>query len=281
MMKGIMQLSISQIKNFFDNTLAEDLGNGGDITTESIIRTPCNVDFEVSTREDGVISGLIVSDYFFKNYSAIKYQNHLEDGAFVSKGDVILSGNGNIYDLLKLERVILNYLQHLSGVATLTHLYSSKVPSSIRICDTRKTIPGLRALQKYAVRCGGGFNHRYGLDSSILIKDNHIAICGSISIAIENARKFAPHFSTIEVECDNLDQVQEAVESNADIIMLDNMDIDKIKQSIALINRRAKINISGGVNLENISEIGKLEIDYISIGRLTHSAKAIDIGLDI
>lgn len=276
-----MQLSISQFKDFFDQTLQEDLSNGGDITTDAVIRAKSDVDFEIRTRQDAVICGLIASDYFFSKYSSVSYVHNVQDGDLMSKGDVILSGSGDIHEILKLERVILNYLQHLSGVATLTRSYVEKVPSNVRICDTRKTIPGLRALQKYAVKSGGGFNHRYGLDSSILIKDNHIAICGSIALAISNARNFGPHFSKIELECDRLDQVEEALKAKVDVIMLDNMDISTMKQAINMIGGAAKINISGGVNLDNIVEIGKLNIDYISIGRITHSAPAIDIGLDI
>lgn len=276
-----MQPSISQFKDFFDQTLQEDLSNGGDITTDSVIIAKSDVDFEIKTREDAVICGLIASDYFFSNYSNVSYSNNARDGDFIAKGDVILSGSGDIHEILKLERVILNYLQHLSGVATLTRRYVETVPSNVRICDTRKTIPGLRALQKYAVKCGGGFNHRYALDSSILIKDNHIAICGSIALAVANARNFGPHFSKIEIECDRLDQVEEALKAKVDVIMLDNMDIETMKQAIIIIGKTAKINISGGVNLDNIEEIGNLNIDYISIGRITHSANAIDIGLDI
>lgn len=281
MMKQNMQLSISQFKTFFDQTLQEDLAGGGDITTHSIIRTNRSVDFQIKSREDAIICGLVVSDYFWRYHSNISYNNNVSDGDFVYSGDVILSGSGDIADILKLERVVLNYLQHLSGVATLTHQYVQKTSSSVRICDTRKTIPGIRSLQKYAVRCGGGFNHRYGLDSSILIKDNHIAICGSIALAVSNARNFGPHFSKIELECDNLEQVEEGLKAEVDIIMLDNMDIKTIQKAISLIGSSAKINVSGGVNLDNIEEIGKLNIDYISIGRLTHSANAIDIGLDI
>jgi nicotinate-nucleotide pyrophosphorylase (carboxylating) len=281
-MENFMQPTIAELRNFFDLSLVEDLGIGGDITSDAVIRGQKNIDFTIKLRTPAVLCGLIVSDYLLKNYSTIKYRNHLCDKDCGSIGSVIISGTGDAHEILRLERVVLNYLQHLSAVATLTQQYVQEVSGTqTRICDTRKTIPGMRILQKYAVRCGGGYNHRYTLDSGILIKDNHISICGGIIHAVQNARLHGPHWSKIEVECDTLDQVEEALSATADIIMLDNMDFDHLKQAIAMIGTKAKIEVSGGVNLKNVREIANLGVHYISIGRLTHSAPAIDIGLDI
>jgi len=277
-----MQLTISQLASFFDLSLAEDLGIGGDITSNAVIREPKIIDFTIMSREDAVICGLMVSDYFLQNHSSITYRNHCCDKDYAVKNDIIISGSGFAHEILKLERVMLNYLQHLSAVATLTHRYVQAIAgSNAQICDTRKTIPGMRMLQKYAVSCGGGKNHRYSLDNGILIKDNHISICGSIALAVSNARKYAPHYSRIEVECDTLEQVEEALACSVDVIMLDNMTIDEMTHCIRLIGDKAKIDISGGVSLDNVSQIAKLGVDYISIGRLTHSAPSIDIGLDL
>ena len=281
-MRTFMQPTIAQLRHFFDSSLAEDVGIGGDITSDAVIREQKNINFTISLREKAVLCGYIASDYFLQNYTSIKYRNHLSDGDKGGSGSVILSGSGDAFHILKFERVILNYLQHLSAVATLTHYYVKAVEGTgVRICDTRKTIPGMRMLQKYAVRCGGGHNHRYALDSSILIKDNHISICGSVLEAVQNARKYGPHYSKIEVECDSLEQVDEALRAKADIIMLDNMDLASLKQAIKIIGTSAEIEVSGGVNLDNVKEIANLGVHYISIGRLTHSAPSIDIGLDI
>lgn len=277
-----MQLTISQLAHYFDLHLSEDLGVGGDITSDSVIREKRNIDFHVVSREEMVVCGLAVSDYYFQRHSSINYSNNAQDKEFVSAGTVLISGKGDAHEILKIERIILNYLQHLSSVATLTRQYVNKVSKyKAKICDTRKTIPGIRSLQKYAVYCGGGSNHRYTLDSGILIKDNHISICGSIAAAVVNAKAYGPHYSRIEVECDTLNQVEEAIEVGADIIMLDNMSNAMISQAISIIQNKAIIEVSGGVTLDNVGEIAKLGVDYISIGRLTHSMKSVDIGLDI
>ena len=279
---NIMQLTIAQLRNFFDSNLAEDLGIGGDITSWAALRSPQSIDFTISTRQDAIICGIPVSEYFFHNYSQIKFKQHCVDGDLVKAGGTILSGSGDAHEILKLERTILNYLQHLSGIATLTRMYVDAASGTVaKICDTRKTLPGLRTLQKYAVTCGGGNNHRYALDSGILVKDNHIRIAGGITEVIHNIRKYAPHYSRIEVECDTIEQVQEALAANVDVIMLDNMDLAQIKSCVALINGSAKIDVSGGVSLENAQDIARTGVDYISVGRLTHSAPSVDIGLDI
>lgn len=279
-----MQLQLTPIKNFLDYTLSEDLGIGGDITSKYLIDKNQNIKFLITPREEMIICGYDVAKYFFNNHSNIKYQFLANDGDKVTSGKPIITGSGNATEILMLERTILNYLQHLSGIATLTSQYVQKITNTntnTKICDTRKTIPGLRTLQKYAVICGGGSNHRLALDSSILIKDNHIAICGSIENAIQKAKKFAPHYTKIEIECDNLDQVEKAVNCGVDIIMLDNMTLNQINDAIKIISSRCLIEVSGGVNMENIANIANTGVDFISIGRLTNSARAVDIGLDI
>jgi nicotinate-nucleotide pyrophosphorylase (carboxylating) len=277
-----MQLTITTIRDFLDKTLSEDTSIGGDITTNATIDPKKLVEFSINVKNPSVISGLPVADYFWQNHSSIKWHNHVADGDEVGGNAVIIEGSGYAYDIMKLERVVLNYLQHLSGVATLTQSYVKAIShTKAKITDTRKTIPGMRLLQKYAVKCGGGNNHRFGLDSSILIKDNHIAICGSITEAITRAKIHAPHWTKIEIECDTVDQVHEAASLGIDVIMLDNMSVSQIKESLAIINGRALVEVSGGVNLSNIRGIAETGVNIISIGRLTHSVEAVDIGLDI
>jgi nicotinate-nucleotide pyrophosphorylase (carboxylating) len=277
-----MQLTILQLSNFFDDSLREDLGVGGDVTSDSIITEDKEVSFVISARQDLVVCGTIVAKYFFDKHSSIKYKLHCSDGDSLKNGDLIISGSGSAKEILILERVVLNYLQHLSGISTTTARYVNTLRDlKASVCDTRKTIPGFRLLQKYAVKCGGGLNHRYSLDSGVLIKDNHIAIVGSVANAIKNARHNAPHLSRIEIECDTFEQVVEAVENGADIIMLDNMNLDQIKKCVDFIGDKAKTEVSGGVTFDSIRAIAEIGVDYISIGRLTHSVTAIDIGLDI
>lgn len=277
-----MQLHISSIKQFLANSLAEDLGQGGDITSKFLISANKNIDFSISARQNLVLCGTAIVEYFFNEYSSVKCNFLHKDGDIIDSQSSIIEGKGNALEVLALERTILNYLQHLSAVATLTKSYVDIVKDNkAKICDTRKTIPGLRLLQKYAVTCGGGNNHRFALDSSILIKDNHIAACGGVKQAMELAKARAPHYTKIEIECDNLEQVKEAVAYKADIIMLDNMTIANIKSALNIINNTALIEVSGGINLDNILEIARTGVDLISIGKLTNSAPAVDIGLDI
>lgn len=277
-----MQLHLTSLKRFLDNTLSEDLGIGGDITSKYLIDQNQNIEFHISAREKMVLCGCPIVLYFFNNHSNIKYQFFAQDGDNIAAGGPIIKGTGKALEILALERTILNYLQHLSGIATLTNEYVTKIDNNkTKICDTRKTLPGLRLLQKYAVTCGGGRNHRFALDSSILIKDNHIAICGSIENAIQKAKAYAPHYTKVEVECDNLEQVQKALECGVNIIMLDNMSLEQISNAVKLINNECLIEVSGQVTLQTISQLANLNVDFISIGQLTNSAPSIDIGLDI
>jgi nicotinate-nucleotide pyrophosphorylase (carboxylating) len=278
----LIGLDIKAVKNILDASFQEDYGIAGDVTSEAIVPPSQMASFSIIPREDVIISGLTVAEYFFREYSAVEIRSDFLDSDLATKNSVILSGYGSAREILRLERIILNYLQHMSGIATATKAYVDQVDGTrARICDTRKTLPGLRALQKYAVRCGGGFNHRLALDSGILIKDNHLVIAGSVENAITQARASGAHYNKIEIECDSLEQVQRALEHEADIIMLDNMNLEQIRTAIGLIKRRALVEVSGNVTLRNVREIAETGVDVISVGRLTHSVKAVDLSLEL
>lgn len=278
-----MQLQICNIRDFLEKSLIEDLGINGDITSAWVVEPDVEVKFQLSAREDLVLCGEPVARFFLENHSNATYKTHYKDAEHVSKGQAILSGQALARDIFKIERVMLNFLQHMSGIATEAAQYVQQVKGTrAKIYDTRKTIPMMRHLQKYAVTCGGGHNHRCALDQAIMIKDNHIAACGgNITEAIKKARVHAPHYIKIEVECDNLEQVKLAADSGADIIMLDNMTIEQMHQAVDIINKRAIIEASGGVSLATVREIAQSGVDVISVGKLTHSVKASDISLDI
>lgn len=262
--------------------LEEDIGPG-DITTDSIIDPHRKGKALLVTREKFVLAGLPVFSMVFTLIDPeLEFEFIYHDGATVPSGETICRISGRLAPILKAERTALNFLQRMSGIATLTSEYVANAsPNRARILDTRKTAPGLRALDKYSVRMGGGFNHRIGLFDGILIKDNHIAAAGSITEAIKLARYNSPHGLKVEVETETLIQVQEALDAGADIIMLDNMRIDIMKQALGLINRKALVEVSGNVTLGNIREIAEMGVDLISIGALTHSAKAVDLSLEI
>jgi nicotinate-nucleotide pyrophosphorylase (carboxylating) len=277
-----MPLQINLLKDSLDMSFKEDYGIKGDVTSNSVIDQESQVSFEINTREEIIICGLQIVQYYFDTYSSITYKFHCKDSDLVQANSVILSGHGPARELLLLERVILNYLQHISGISTATYTFVQKINGTkAKIFDTRKTTPLYRTLQKYAVVCGGGHNHRLCLDSSILIKDNHIAICGGITKALQKAKANNPHYAKIEIECDTLEQVAEAVNIGVDIIMLDNMSIEQIIEAISIIDNRAIIEASGNVSLETVADIAKTGVDMISIGKITHSAPSVDIGLDI
>jgi nicotinate-nucleotide pyrophosphorylase (carboxylating) len=260
-----------------------------DITSDLTIDEKAEIAFQIAPRQDIIFCGEdIIFEVFAQLKKAKKFKNsNLDLEFFANDGDKIkakkpiLTGRGSSKIILAGERVILNLIQHLSAISTATNEFVQKLnDKNIKILDTRKTLPGLRALQKYAVKIGGGKNHRFSLSEMILIKDNHIAACGSVKKAILNARQGK---KKIEIECDNFAQVKEAVKSAPDIIMLDNMSIAEIKKCTREIRKNSKIliEVSGGINLENIANYRDLDIDFISIGSLTHSVKAVDIGLDI
>ena len=277
-----MQLNFKIIKNLLDGSFKEDFGIKGDINSDSVIDANIKVNFSINSRQEGVLCGAQVAQYYLNNYSSINYIVHKNDGEIIDKGDKLISGNGNAKEILLLERIILNYMQHLTGIATLTSQFAQKVSNTkAKILDTRKTTPMLRILEKYAVTCGGGMNHRLALDSCIMIKDNHIAICGGIRHALQKAKKHNLHYAKIEIECDTISQVKEALKEGVDIILLDNMSIKQIQEAVKIINGKAIIEASGCVSLETVENIAKTGVDYISVGKITHSAPAADIGLDI
>lgn len=269
------------IEPFLLSALAEDVGDG-DITSNSTIPADTKARLVMRAREKLTVAGATFLPLLFNLIDpGVKVTLNAEDGSQLNPGDIIAVLEGPARALLTGERVALNLVQQLSGVATLTRQYVDKVGGDAKVVDTRKTIPGLRYLQKYAVRCGGGHNHRMGLYDAVLIKDNHIAIAGSLTKAVEAARAGTPKGTSIEVECDNMKQVEEAINACADIVLLDNMDNHTLRKCVLLCKAGGLITeASGNVSLDTIGAIAKTGVDIISVGKLTHSARAVDIGLD-
>lgn len=263
--------------------LEEDLGTGGDLTTEAIVDPKKEGEAVLIAREELILAGLPAFKMVFMEISnQIEFEDYFKEGDLVPHDKKICLLKGPLSPILKAERVALNLLQRMSGIATLTRQYVNRVePYKARIIDTRKTAPGLRWMDKYAVRLGGGFNHRFGLFDGILIKDNHIAAAGSIKNAIESAKSKAPHTLKIEVEVEDLAGVEEAIKAGADIIMLDNMDPGQMKKAVSFIDGRAIVEASGGISLDTVSDVAESGVDLISVGALTHSAKASDLSLEI
>jgi nicotinate-nucleotide pyrophosphorylase (carboxylating) len=270
------------LKNQLRSFLREDIGNG-DLTSEPLFNISEEGRADLVARESFVVAGAmtVAAQVFYLQNPGIVCTGAVADGHMVSKGDSLLTVDGPVVDLLKAERVALNLLQRLSGIASITADFVEKTKLyPVRITDTRKTTPGMRMLEKYAVQAGGGYNHRFNLSDGVLIKDNHIAACGSIKKAVEILREKVPHTIKIEVETDTLDQVRESLDCGADIIMLDNMDLKTMKQAVSMIGGKALVEASGGVNLDTVAGIAATGVDIISIGALTHSAPACDIGMD-
>jgi nicotinate-nucleotide pyrophosphorylase (carboxylating) len=262
--------------------LREDIGRG-DLTSEAIFPDHQTGSARLVARGSFIVAGAadVAAEVFKVQNPAITSVDPLADGTRTNPNTILLTVSGPVVDLLKAERVALNLLQRLSGIATLTATFVAKVKGyPVRITDTRKTTPGLRVLEKYAVRVGGGANHRFNLADGVLIKDNHIAACGSIKEAVARVRKEIPHTIRIEVETDTLQQVQECLECDVDIIMLDNMNPQMMARAVQSIKGRALVEASGGVNLETVEAIAGSGVDIISIGALTHSAPSCDIGMD-
>lgn len=262
--------------------LAEDLGRAGDVTAAACLPAGARFAAALAARRPGVIAGLDCARLAFRllDPEAV-FTPSLRDGDTVQPGTVIARVEGDARALLSAERTALNLLGRLSGVATLTAAYVAAVEGTgARIADTRKTTPGLRALEKHAVRCGGGINHRFGLDDAILIKDNHVAVCGGIGPALERARAQAGHLLPIEVEVDSLDQLDEALPYAPTAILLDNFNLDDLRAAVARAKGRAVLEASGGVTLQTVRAIAETGVDLISVGALTHSAPVLDIGLD-
>jgi nicotinate-nucleotide pyrophosphorylase (carboxylating) len=262
--------------------LAEDLGRAGDVTAQACIPADARLTAVFATRKPGVIAGLACARLALAELDpTARFEPLVADGAQVEAGDRLARVEANARALLSAERTGLNLLGRLSGIATLTQAYVHAVAGTrARIVDTRKTTPGLRALEKYAVRCGGGVNHRFGLDDAILIKDNHIAACGSVGEAVRRAKAFAGHLMKVEVEVDGLDQLAEALEHGPDVVMLDNFSLDDLREAVRRAHGRAVLEASGGVNLSTVRAIAETGVDVISVGALTHSASVLDIGLD-
>ena len=273
---------LSPIEKIIDIALKEDLGPG-DITTSAIIDPSIKGKARLLAKEEIILAGVEV---FSKVFSRLDPEIVVEwtyyDGDVVPNGKDIGIVKGSMRGILIGERTALNFLQHLSGISTLTRRYVEKIdPSQVRVIDTRKTTPGLRILEKYAVRMGGGTNHRFGLFDGILIKDNHIAVAGSISEALEKIKGRVPHTLRIEVEVENIKGVEEAIRAGADAILLDNMSLEEMKEAVSIAGGRVLLEASGGVTLESIEEISKTGIDLISVGAITHSARSVDISLEV
>lgn len=270
------------VRDAVQAALTEDLGRGGDLTSAATIRADARARVRIAARQDGRIAGLAFARQAFLALDPdVRFLESALDGDTVAKGDCVLRLEGRTRALLGSERVALNFLGRLSGIATLTHAFVHAVAGTrARIVDTRKTTPGWRAFEKYAVRCGGGTNHRFGLDDGILIKDNHIAAAGGVTAALRSARLAAGHMVRVEIEADTLAQVEEALAEGADAILLDNMDTDTLRRAVAMTAGRATLEASGGVTLATVARIASTGVDLISSGALTHSAPCFDFGLD-
>lgn len=270
------------LKPLVEVALAEDLGRRGDVTSQATIPAEMQAQLQIRARQAGVICGIDLARLAFELIDAqIEFVAQVADGESVASGSVLATVRGNARHLLTAERTALNFMTHLSGIATATRqIVDSVAEYPAQITCTRKTIPGLRTVQKYAVRCGGGRNHRLGLDDAILIKDNHIAIAGDITTAIQQAQDFAGHLIPIEVEVDTLAQLELALDAGANLVLLDNMAPKLLRQAVIMCQGRAKTEASGGITPESVRAVAETGVDFIAMGYLTHSTTALDIGLD-
>ena len=270
------------LKPLVERALIEDLGRRGDVTSQATIPADMQAQLQIKARQAGVICGMDLARLSFALIDAeIEFIAQINDGEMVEAGAVLAIVRGNARNLLTAERTALNFMTHLSGIATDTKKIVDNVAAyPAQITCTRKTIPGLRIVQKYAVRCGGGRNHRLGLDDAILIKDNHIAIAGDITSAIKQAQDFAGHLIPIEVEIDNLEQLALALDAGVSLVLLDNMLPEILSQAVSMCKGRAKTEASGGITPETVQVVAKTGVDFIAMGYLTHSTTALDIGLD-
>ncbi len=270
------------LKPLVEAALTEDLGRRGDVTSQATIPADMQAQLQIKARQAGVICGIDLARLSFALIDTdIKFVAQVHDGEVVEAGTVLAVVRGNARNLLTAERTALNFMTHLSGIATDTKkIVDSVAEYPAQITCTRKTIPGLRIVQKYAVRCGGGRNHRLGLDDAILIKDNHIAIAGDITTAIKQAQDFAGHLIPIEVEVDTLEQLEQALDAGVSLVLLDNMSPEILSQAVAMCKGRAKTEASGGITPETVQAVAKTGVDFIAMGYLTHSTTALDIGLD-
>jgi nicotinate-nucleotide pyrophosphorylase (carboxylating) len=277
-------LSPFAIEDAVIRALAEDFGRAGDVTSIATVPAGLAASGVVAARAAGVISGLPLVEATLRKLDAeVKLLACVSDGDAVTAGAVLMTVEGNARALLGAERTALNFLGHLSGIATATNAFVRLIAGTkSRVCCTRKTTPGLRALQKYAVRCGGGFNHRFGLDDAILIKDNHIAVAGGISAVLKRARAVAGHLVKIEIEVDTMDQLREVLDGGlADVVLLDNMDPAMLREAVDLVAGRLVTEASGSITHASAAAIAATGVDYLSSGAITHSSVNLDVGLDI
>jgi nicotinate-nucleotide pyrophosphorylase (carboxylating) len=277
-------LSPLAVEEAVNRALAEDFGRAGDITSTATVPANLQGRAVVAARQAGVIAGLPLMETAFRRLDpAVKLTPHVRDGAAVTAGTALMTVEGNARALLGAERTALNFVTHLSGVATGTAAFVHLITGTkARVCCTRKTTPGLRALQKYAVRCGGGFNHRFGLDDAVLIKDNHIAVAGGIAPVLKRARAVVGHMVRIEIEVDTLDQLREVLGAGgADVVLLDNMDVATLVRSVVLVAGRLVTEASGNITQATAMGIAATGVDYLSSGAITHSSVNLDVGLDI
>jgi len=277
-------LSPLAIEEAVARALEEDLGRAGDVTSIATIPDGTRGAAVMVARKAGVIAGLPMAAAAFRKLDPeVEIKGHVRDGATVAPKTALLTIAGDARALLGAERVALNFVGHLSGIATAAAEFVRRIAhTKARVCCTRKTTPGLRALQKYAVRCGGGFNHRFGLDDAILIKDNHIAVAGGVRAVLERAKAAAGHLVKIEIEVDTLEQLQTVLDVGlADVALLDNMDPATMKKAVAMVAGRLVIEASGGITLDSAKAIAESGVDYLSSGAITHSSPNLDVGLDI
>ncbi|MGO3081677.1 carboxylating nicotinate-nucleotide diphosphorylase [Psychrobacter celer] len=283
-MTGKQEPALNEVllRPLVEAALTEDLGRRGDVTSQATIPADMQAQLQIKARQAGVICGMDLARLAFDMVDTqIGFDAQITDGERVEAGTVLATVHGNARHLLTAERTALNFMTHLSGIATATRqIVDSVAAYPAQITCTRKTIPGLRTVQKYAVRCGGGRNHRLGLDDAILIKDNHIAIAGDIATAIKQAQDFAGHLIPIEVEVDTLAQLAQALDAGASLVLLDNMMPDVLAQAVAMCQGRAKTEASGGITPETVQAVAQAGVDFIAMGYLTHSTTALDIGLD-
>ena len=277
-----LHLPSSVVDKAVAESLAEDLGLGGDITTQATVAIGTRTAAVIAAREAGTIAGVQLAESAFKTLDPFtQFEVFVGDGSRIEAGGVIARVSGEARTLLTAERTALNFLGHLSGIATLTARYVAEVAGTkARIIDTRKTTPGMRALQKFAVRCGGGINHRFGLFDAVLIKDNHIVASGGIAAALERARARVGHMVKVEIEVTNLDELDDALQLDPDALLLDNMPLATLQAAVKEVAGRIVTEASGGVNLGTVRAIAETGVDLISVGALTHSAPVLDIGLD-
>ena len=269
------------LSEFVERVLAEDLGTGGDVTSKATIAEGTRLTAEMNARQLMVVAGLDIAEAFFRKLDPeVQVERHANDGDRVERGSTLVRLSGDARAMLTAERSALNTLQHLSGIATLTRSYVDAIAGTGTVLlDTRKTIPGLRVLEKYAARMGGAQNHRMRLDDGVLIKDNHVAVCGGVAEAVR-AAKAASAGLQVQVEVDRIDQIEPALEAGADRLLLDNMDPAQLRAAVRLVAGRVPLEASGGVTLETIRFLAETGVNFISVGRITQSAAAVDIGLD-